>query len=117
MDQGELVPDVVMIGIVEERLRRPDTAAGFVLDGFPRTLPQAAALEEMLGRVGRRLGPGGVTAELDGLAETFIRDHGGVPSFKHYRGYPASICVSIDDEVVHGIPGTRRLREGSIVSV
>ncbi|KRT77476.1 MAG: adenylate kinase, adenylate kinase [Armatimonadetes bacterium CSP1-3] len=55
MDKGELVPDVVMIGIVEERLRRPDTAAGFVLDGFPRTLPQAAALEEMLGRLGRRL--------------------------------------------------------------
>ncbi len=55
MDQGELVPDVVMIGIVEERLRRSATAAGFVLDGFPRTLPQAAALEEMLGRLGRRL--------------------------------------------------------------
>lgn len=55
MDQGELVPDVVMIGIVEERLRRSATAAGFVLDGFPRTLPQAAALEEKLGRLGRRL--------------------------------------------------------------
>src|SRR3972149_5575776 len=67
--------------------------------------------------VARAVAPGGVTAELDDLAETFIRDHGGVPSFKHYRGYPASICVSIDDEVVHGIPGTRRLREGSIVSV
>ena len=67
--------------------------------------------------VARAVAPGEVTAELDGLAETFIRDHGGVPSFKHYRGYPASICVSIDDEVVHGIPGTRRLREGSIVSV
>src|SRR3972149_2460636 len=131
MDQGELVPDVVMIGIVEERLRRPDTAAGFVLDGFPRTLPQAAALGEMLGRLGGRLDRAvdfqvssetlvrrvGGRAELDGLAESFIRDHGGVPSFKHYRGYPASICVSIDDEVVHGIPGTRRLREGSIVSV
>ena len=67
--------------------------------------------------VARAVAPGGVTAELDRLAETFIRDHGGVPSFKYYRGYPASICVSIDDEVVHGIPGTRRLREGNIVSV
>ncbi len=67
--------------------------------------------------VAQSLGPGVVTAELDRLAETFIRDHGGVPSFKHYRGYPASICVSIDDEVVHGIPGKRRLREGSVVSI
>src|SRR3989304_6351180 len=70
-----------------------------------------------LGGVARAVAPGGVTAELDRLAETFIRDHGGVPSFKYYRGYPASICVSIDAEVVHGIPGTRRLREGRIVSV
>ncbi|MDR7427947.1 MAG: type I methionyl aminopeptidase [Armatimonadota bacterium] len=57
------------------------------------------------------------TGHLDRLAETFIRDHGGVPSFKHYRGYPASICVSVDEEVVHGIPGRRRLRQGSIVSI
>ncbi len=55
MDKGDLVPDAVMIVIVEERLRRPDTRAGFVLDGFPRTLPQAEALEGMLPRLGRRL--------------------------------------------------------------
>src|SRR3989304_4303546 len=119
MDKGELVPDVVMIGIGEERLRRPDTPAGFVLDGFPRALPQAAGrgggrggqvAARALEGVARAVAPGGVTAELDRLAETFIRDHGGVPSFKYYRGYPASICVSIDAEVVHGIPGTRRRR-------
>jgi len=73
----------------------------------------AQALEVVLGAVA----PGVPAADLDRLAETFIRDRGGVPSFKDYRGYPASICVSIDDEVVHGIPGKRRLRAGSIVSI
>ncbi len=55
MDAGDLVPDDVMIRLVEERLKHPDTAGGFVLDGFPRTLPQAEALEEMLPRLGRRI--------------------------------------------------------------
>jgi methionyl aminopeptidase len=72
---------------------------------------------QALAVVAAAVAPGVVTADLDRLAETFIRDHGGVPSFKHYRGYPASLCVSIDDEVVHGIPGKRRLRAGSIVSL
>ncbi len=54
MDSGELVPDDVVIGIIRERLTQPDTAAGFMLDGFPRTLEQAAALDEMLGRRGPR---------------------------------------------------------------
>lgn len=67
--------------------------------------------------VARTVAPGIVTAALDRLAETLIRDHGGVPSFKGYRGYPASICISIDDEVVHGIPGPRVIREGQIVSI
>jgi len=73
----------------------------------------ARALQVVL----RAVAPDVPTGHLDRLAETFIRDHGGVPSFKNYRGYPASICVSIDDEVVHGIPGRRRLRQGSIVSI
>jgi len=55
MDEGELVPDAVMIAIMAERLRRPDAGDGFVLDGFPRTLPQAEALEETLRRLGRRV--------------------------------------------------------------
>lgn len=67
--------------------------------------------------VARAVVPGATTAELDRTAETFIRDDGGVPSFKDYRGYPASICTSVDDEVVHGIPGHRVLEEGSIVSI
>jgi len=61
--------------------------------------------------------PGVRTADLDRIADEFIRASGGVPSFKGYRGYPASICTSVNDEVVHGIPGPRVLEEGAIVAV
>lgn len=61
--------------------------------------------------------PGITTAELDRVAERIIRRHGAVPSFKGYRGFPASICVSVNDEVVHGIPGPRVLEEGDIVAI
>ena len=61
--------------------------------------------------------PGVSTADLDAVAEEFIRAHGGVPSFKGYQGYPASICASVNDEVVHGIPGSRVLRAGDIIAV
>src|SRR5688572_33459783 len=55
MDQGRLVPDEVVIGIVEERLRQPEAARGFILDGFPRTAAQAVALDAMLARAGTPL--------------------------------------------------------------
>jgi len=61
--------------------------------------------------------PGVSTAELDEVAETYIRKRGGTPAFKGYRGYPATLCISINDEVVHGIPGPRTLRRGDIVSL
>jgi len=61
--------------------------------------------------------PGITTRELDRVAEDRIRALGAVPSFLGYRGYPASLCASVDDEVVHGIPGRRKLREGEIVSL
>jgi len=61
--------------------------------------------------------PGVTTHDLDRIAEDRIRHLGGVPSFLGYRGFPASICTSINDEVVHGIPGPRQLREGEIISV
>ena len=66
----------------------------------------------------REVRPGVSTLELDRLAEAFIRDSGGEPAFKGYRGFPASICASINEEVVHGIPSASRfLREGDIVSL
>jgi methionyl aminopeptidase len=61
--------------------------------------------------------PGMTTKELDRLAEEYIRGHGGVPTFKGYRGFPASICSSPNDMVVHGIPGATRLRDGDIIGL
>ena len=61
--------------------------------------------------------PGVTTGDLDALAEERIRASGAVPSFKGYLGYPASICTSVNDEVVHGIPGGRTLREGDLISI
>ncbi len=61
--------------------------------------------------------PGISTGDLDAIAERGIRQAGGVPTFKGYNGFPASICVSIDDEVVHGIPGSRVLRDGELLSI
>jgi methionyl aminopeptidase len=61
--------------------------------------------------------PGITTKDLDRVAEQRIREAGAIPTFKGYRGYPASICTSINDEVVHGIPGKRRLDAGDIVGI
>lgn len=61
--------------------------------------------------------PGMTTAELDGIAAESIRTAGATPSFLGYHGYPATVCVSVNDEVVHGIPGSRVLAEGDLVSV
>ena len=61
--------------------------------------------------------PGVTTQEIDSAVEHFIRKQGAVPSFLHYNGYPASVCVSVNDEIIHGIPGKRVLKEGDIVSV
>ncbi len=72
---------------------------------------------EVLALVESELKPGVSTAHLDRIAEAYIRKEGAVPSFKGYHGYPASLCISIDDEVVHGIPGDRVIREGQIVSI
>jgi methionyl aminopeptidase len=72
---------------------------------------------EVLALVESELKPGVSTAHLDRIAERYIRDAGAVPSFKGYHGYPASLCISLDDEVVHGIPGERVIREGQVVSI
>ncbi len=72
---------------------------------------------ETLAMVGKVLRPGITTGELDSLVEDFIRSRDAVPAFKNYHGYPASACISINEEVVHGIPGKRVVEEGDIVSV
>jgi methionyl aminopeptidase len=72
---------------------------------------------DTLALIGEHVRPGTTTAELDELADEFIRSQGGLPTFKGYRGYPASICTSPNDMIVHGIPGPYALREGDILSV
>ena len=61
--------------------------------------------------------PGVTTAQIDKAVFQFIKEQGATPSFLHYNGYPASVCVSVNDEIIHGIPGKRVLQEGDIVSV
>jgi len=72
---------------------------------------------DTLALVGEHVRPGVTTAELDELADEFIRSQGGTSSFKGYRGYPSSICTSPNDMVVHGIPDGRPLADGDILSV
>jgi methionyl aminopeptidase len=74
-------------------------------------------LAQTLQLIGENIHPGTQTKELDRLAEEFIKSAGAYPAFKGYRGFPSSICVSINEEVVHGIPGEREIQEGQIVSV
>ncbi len=74
----------------------------------------AAVLRE----VGARCVPGVSTLELDRFAEDYIRSHGGIPTFKGYGGFPGSICASVDDQIVHGIPSESViLRDGNIISI
>ncbi len=71
----------------------------------------------LLKELGARVRPGVTTAELDAFARDFIAAEGGVPTFLGYHGYPACICASVNEQVVHGIPGPRRLQPGDIVGV
>lgn len=73
-----------------------------------------AKTEELIAKA---IAPDVTTAYLDQLAENYIRSQGGIPSFKGYGGFPATLCTSVNEEVVHGIPGKRILKEGDILSV
>ncbi len=64
-----------------------------------------------------KIRPGITTKELNDIADDYIRSQGGIPSFKGYEGYPASICTSVNEEVVHGIPSNRKLKNGDIISI
>ena len=77
----------------------------------------ALLVGKTLGEVGKHIRPGIRTIELDKIAEEFIRDHGAIPAFKGYEGFPGSLCISVNDAVVHGIPGNYELRDGDIVSI
>lgn len=88
----------------------------------PREIELMRKAGEILAKVHEELAaaihPGMSTMDIDRLGEKLIRSHGCIPSFKNYNGYPASICVSVNDEVVHGIPSRQRiLQEGDIVSL
>ncbi len=76
-----------------------------------------AVVAGALDMVGREIKPGQTTSQLDALVEDFIRSQGAIPAFKGYQGFPAAACISIDDEVVHGIPGRREIKDGDMVSV
>ena len=91
---------------------------------FLKTQEEIELLRESNQLVGKTLGegskhirPGISTLELDKIAEDFIRSNGGVPGFLGYGGFPNTLCISVNDEVVHGIPSSRRLEEGDVVSV
>jgi methionyl aminopeptidase len=70
-----------------------------------------------LGELAKWIEPGVTTLKLDKVAEEFIRDHGGVPAFLNYQGFPNSLCTSVNDQVVHGIPNSTSLKDGDVISV
>src|SRR5476651_55106 len=74
-------------------------------------------VSKTLGELAKVIGPGIKTITLNKLAETFIRDNGGVPAFLNYHGFPYSLCISLNDQVVHGFPSQRVLVEGDLLSV
>ena len=77
----------------------------------------AILVSKTLAEVGKHIAPGVTTKQLDKIAETFIRDNGAVPGFLGYGGFPATLCLSVNDMVVHGIPDGYVLQEGDIISV
>jgi methionyl aminopeptidase len=77
----------------------------------------ALILGKAHGEVAKLIKPGVQTSTLDKVAEEYIRDNGGAPSFKNYNGFPASLCISVNEVVVHGFPGTYALRPTDIISV
>lgn len=77
----------------------------------------ALVLSGALAAVAGSLKPGMTTLQIDAIAEQYIRDNGGVPSFKNYKGFPNACCISVNEEVVHGIPNDYEIKDGDIVSV
>jgi methionyl aminopeptidase len=84
------------------------------IDGMARA---GELVAETIALVGEHIQPGVTTAELDQIGEEFIRERGGVPTSKGYRGFPAALCISPNSMVVHGIPGRYEVRDGDLISV
>jgi len=76
-----------------------------------------ALVAETIAHVGERIAPGITTSELDDIADAFIQGRGGVPTSRGYKGYPRAICISVNDVVVHGIPGPLRVAAGDLVTI
>ena len=70
-----------------------------------------------LDAAGKAVGPGRTLKQLEQVCDEYIRSHGGYPTFLGYRGFPAAVCIGVNEEVVHGIPGPRRLADGDIVKI
>lgn len=92
--------------------------------GLSKTAEEIALLREnnqlvsrTLAELARHIAPGVTGLQLDKIAEQFIRDHGAVPGFLGYRGFPNTLCISVNDVVIHGIPSATALRDGDVVSI
>jgi methionyl aminopeptidase len=86
-------------------------------DEIERMRRAGRVVADVLEAVKEKVRPGVRTREIDAVVERVIRGAGCVPSFKGYRGFPASACISLNEEIVHGIPGSRKLREGDLVKI
>lgn len=89
----------------------------FEKEQYPLIREAAAQAGGILHLVGERVKPGVTLLELDAFAEEWIRDQGSIPTFKGYMGFPNTLCTSVNDNIVHGIPNDRELKEGDIVSI
>jgi methionyl aminopeptidase len=87
------------------------------IEEIERIRESSLLVARTLAEVAKIIGPGVTSQELDQRAEEFIRDNGGIPAFKGYNGFPASLCVSPNSQVVHGIPNANPIKEGDIISV
>lgn len=86
-------------------------------EDIERIRESSLLVSKALAEVAKEIREGLKTIELDKLAETFIRDNGGIPAFLNYNGFPYSLCISLNDQVVHGFPGNYEIKDGDIVSV
>ncbi len=86
-------------------------------DEIKKMAESCRIVAEVLEGIKKNITPGVSTKEIDGFAESFIITRGAQPAFKGYRGYPASVCTSVNEQVVHGIPSSQKLKDGDIISL